>query len=85
VGKRREGVMVAPLRLFDETPLVHVRLSSSAAFRCAQMVCRADPSKGSPHGPGVRSRDSCLDTNTARRPDGSDTANVRRAAASSGG
>ena len=75
-GKHREGVMIAPLRLFDETSLVHRRLSSSAAFRCAQMVCRADASKGS------RSRGrgplpgSLTNTNEARHPEGSDTAGV---------
>ena len=56
-GKHREGVMIAPLRLFHETSLVHCRLSSSAAFRCAQMVCRANASKGSRSLAAVRSHD----------------------------
>ena len=56
-GKHREGVMIAPLRLLDETSLVHLRLSSSAAFRCAQMVCRADPRKGSHSLAAVRAQD----------------------------
>lgn len=35
-----EGVMIAPLCLLDETPLVHCRLWSGAATWCARMVCR---------------------------------------------
>ena len=39
-NKHREGVMIAPLRKLDETPLVHRGLSSCAPRWRARMVCR---------------------------------------------
>jgi hypothetical protein len=77
--------MIAPLRLFDETSLVHCRLSSSAAFSvrsdgmsggCVERFQLYD--RGPLPGP-------VTNTNEARRPEGSDTAGVPNAAESSGG
>ena len=47
-NEHREGVMIALLRKFDETPLVHRRLSSCAPGWRARMVCRTATANRSP-------------------------------------